>query len=240
MAQQLAAGRLRGIRIPTVEEERRRLLTRTREQLMNAKRRVQTQIRMRLHQFGLFPVEIQRVIRLNDVEEICKSLGGDLKFSVECLSAEWAHLLSQVKEIDKRLAEQAKNDPLEVIYRSVPGIGPLIARILSSELGDMSQFPNERALFRFTGLTPGEYSSGDKVYRGHISRAGSSRLRHMLIEAAWKAIRKDEVLREFFERVAARSGRKRAIVAVARKLAGRIRAALRAAEVFEVGHKSAV
>jgi hypothetical protein len=61
----------------------------------------------------------------------------------------------------------------------------------------------------------------------------------MLVEAAWKAIRKDEILREFFERVAARSGKKRAIVAVARKLVGRIRAAIRASELFEVGHKKA-
>jgi transposase len=64
IAQQLAAGRLRGVRVPTEEAEQRRLLTRTREQLMNKKRRVMVQIRMRLHHFGLFPESIQRRIKL--------------------------------------------------------------------------------------------------------------------------------------------------------------------------------
>ena len=65
IAQQLAAGRLRGVRVPTQEQEqqRRRLLTRTRDQLMNKKRRVMVQIRMRLHYFGLFPAGIQRRIK---------------------------------------------------------------------------------------------------------------------------------------------------------------------------------
>jgi transposase len=52
--------------------------------------------------------------------------------------------------------EEGKKDPINVVYRSVPGVGPLIARVLSSELGNMSHFPNERALFSFTGLTPTE------------------------------------------------------------------------------------
>ena len=239
MAHQLAAGRLKGIRIPSVEQEQERLLTRTREQLMRAKRRAQIQIRMRLHQFGLFPVHIERVIRLKDVDALLEKMDGDLHYTISCLRAEWERLAAQVKEIDRKLLERTKQSPLDAIYRSVPGIGTLIAQVLSSELGDLSQFPNERSLFSFTGLTPGEYSSGNNVHRGSISRQGSSRLRHMLVEAAWKAIRKDKVLGEFFERITKRAGKKRAIVAVARKLVGRIRAAMRASTCYEVGHKAA-
>lgn len=236
MAHQLAAGRLKGIRVPSVEQEQERLLTRTREQLMRAKRRAQIQIRMRLHQFGLFPTHIERVIRLKDVDALLEKMEGDLHYTVSCLRAEWERLAVQVKEIDRKLLERSKQSPLDAIYRSVPGIGTLIAQVLSSELGDLSQFPNERALFSFTGLTPGEYSSGNHVHRGSISRQGSSRLRHMLVEAAWQAIRKDKVLREFFERIAKKAGKKRAIVAVARKLVGRIRAAVRVSTGYEVGH----
>lgn len=239
MAHQLAAGRLMGIRIPSVEQERQRLLTRTREQLMSAKRRVQIQIRMRLHQFGLLPTDTKGVLRLKDVESMLTELEGELHFTISCLRDEWQHLAAQVKQIDRKLVERSKQDPLNAIYRSVPGIGTLIAQVLSSELGDLRQFPNERALFSFTGLTPGEYSSGTNVHRGHISRQGSARLRHMLVEAAWRAIKKDEVLREFFERIAKKAGKKRAIVAVARKLVGRIRAALRGSTYYEVGHKAA-
>ena len=228
LARQLFSGQLRGIRVPSTEEEYRRLLTRTREQLMKAKRRTQVQIRMKLHQFGLFPGHIQRAITLRDIEALLESLEeGELKYSIECLRSQWEHLVEEVKALDKHLLAQGQSDRLEEAYRSVPGIGKLGARVLSNELGDMRQFPSVRALYSFTGLTPGEYSSGGSIHRGHISRQGSARLRYVLVEAAWKALRKDRVLRESFERIAARAGKKRAIVAVARKLAGKIRAVIR-------------
>jgi hypothetical protein len=239
IAQQLAAGRLRGVRVPTREEEERRLLTRTREQLMNKKRRVMVQIRMRLHYFGLFPSSIQRRLKLQDVDEMLVGLEGELQRTIGMLREEWIEIVRRVKEIDRLLVEQAKEDPLDAIYQSVPGVGPLIARILSAELGDMSQFPNERALFSFTGLTPSEYSTGGHICRGHISRQGSTRLRHMLVEAAWKAVRKDPGMKEYYTKLSERTGKRRAIVAVARKLAGRIRAALRKEEHYKLDYKEA-
>lgn len=76
LAQQLEAGRLRGICIPEPEREQRRLVTRTREQLVQARRRVQAQIRMRLHQFGLFPEGIKKAIRSKDVEGLLGKIEG--------------------------------------------------------------------------------------------------------------------------------------------------------------------
>lgn len=229
LAIQLDAGRLKGIRVPSIEEEQRRLVTRTREQLMNAKRRVRTQIRMKLHQFGLVPVASKECLTETKIREVLlnTTVSEELKLGVSVLLKQWGTLDKELKSIQKVLAQQARTDPLEAVYRSIPGVGPIAARVLSNELGDMSQFPNERVLFSFTGLTPGEYSSGEKVYRGHISRQGSSRLRHILVEAAWVSIRKDTSLAQAFSRIARTRGKKRAIVAVARKLVGRIRAVLK-------------
>lgn len=100
IAQQLAAGRLKGVRVPTREEEERRLLTRTREQLMNKKRRVMVQIRMRLHYFGLFPSSIQRRLKLQDVDEMLVGLEGELQRTIGMLREEWVEIVSKVKEID--------------------------------------------------------------------------------------------------------------------------------------------
>jgi transposase len=195
---------------------------------------------MRLHQFGLLPASIERALQPKDVEALLgKMTSVNLKLSIEFLYSQWLYLAAKVKELDKYLVVQAKSDPFAAVYLCTPGIGPLISRVLSNELGDMSQFPNERALFSFTGLTPGEHSSGDRICRGHISRQVSARLRYVLVEAAWKAIKQDKVLAEQFERLAARCGKKRAIVAVARKLIGRIRAAFKAHKLYEVGYKKA-
>lgn len=87
-----------------------------------------------------------------------------------------------------------------MIYRSVPGIGPISARVLANELGDMSQFSNERQLFSYLGLTPTEHSSGEHVRQGHITRQGKPILRKILTQVAWKAIYLDDSLRKVHER----------------------------------------
>jgi transposase len=139
-------------------------------------------------------------------------------------------------DLRKALQKQADNDEkLESVYRSVPGIGLITSRTLANELGDLSRFKNEKALYSYTGLTPSEYSSGEKVRRGHISRQGSARVRGLLVEAAWRVIDKDEALKEAFERIAKTSGKKRAIVAIARKLIGRIRACFKTGKTYAVG-----
>ncbi len=240
LATQLDAGRLRGIRIPTESEERKRLLTRSREQLSRMMTRVRNQFKMKLHQFGVLGAERKRILSYKIAQEVAKECKVvELKLSLESLLSVWGCLRREKKQLERELMKQAASDELESVWRSIPGIGALSSRVLSNELGDMSQFPNERALFSFTGLTPGEYSSGEHIRRGRISRQGNGRLRHILVEAAWRAIRVDELLRESFERIGARQGKKRAIVAIARKLVGRARAVFRTKRAYELGYRKA-
>ena len=140
---------------------------------------------------------------------------------------QWKILTDQLTRIQKKLQQQALGEEnLQKIYESVPGIGLINGRELANELGDMAQFPNAKQLFSFTGLTPCEYSSGEHIRYGSISRQGRSVLRKILIEAAWTAITKDGHLYEVFERLSEKRSKKRAIVAVARRLVGRIRACI--------------
>jgi len=229
IALQLDAGRLKGVRVPSEAEEAARVLHRTRAQLAKKKRSVMVQIRMRLYQFG---VELERSERVLSVKTVRGALlSGRLPtgaaFGVERLVSVWRAVVAEMRLVDRKLREQAAADPLEERYRSVPGVGALTARVLSTELGDLSQFSNERQLFSFVGLTPSERSSGEaKGRRGHITRQGSAQLRQVLVEAAWNATKNNPELKREFLRLAARVGRKRAIVAIARKLLGRMRAML--------------
>lgn len=237
LALQLASDRLQGIRIPTREEELARVLSRSREQLMRSLTRCRVQIRMKLHQFGLMDGDDKRVLSRRTVKEVVLSeIPVELKLSIEVLLSSWENALEQKRLLENELRRRGENDPIYRTWMGIPGMGPLSSRVLADELGDMSQFQNEGRLFSFTGLTPAEYSSGEKIYRGHISRQGSGRLRRVLVEAAWRAIRKDPDLRAQFERIAARAGKKRAIVAVARKLVGRARAVFRKKEDYQLNH----
>ena len=148
----------------------------------------------------------------------------------------WRALDEQIAQLVAELKQLAQTDVNEATYRSVPGVGLISARVLSHELGNMSEFSNERQLFSYTGLTPGEHSSGQQVHRGHITKQGNRHLRGLIVEIAWRAIRKDQGLYNYFERLHPRTGKKRAIIAVARKLIGKIRAAFRKGQHYQLDY----
>ena len=238
LASQLEAGRLKGIRIPEAAQEQNRLLSRTRTQLVRHRARIKTQMRMKAHQFGLIEPEEQREMSLSLAEELlAKSVGEAFTLVISALLQVWKSLNEQIKNLEAQLRRQAQSDPHEATYRSAPAVGPISARVLANELGDMSQFANERQLFSYTGLTPSEHSSGQKSQKGHITKQGNAYLRGILIEIAWRARAKDPDLESYYEQLSARVGGKRAIVAVARKLIGRIRAALRKGELYQIGYQ---
>jgi len=237
LAIDLADGRLRGIYVPTEAEELARLLPRTRAQLVAHRATITRQIKAKLHQFGLITPASRRLMSSRYLREIAAwELPPELRVSLTLLADQWRFATRQLLEVRRLLREQARAQvALETVYRSVPGVGEVVARTLATELGDMTRFANERALFSYTGLTPSEYSSGTSIRRGHISRQGVSRLRHVLVETAWRALPRDPILQAMFERIAATRGKQRAIVAIARRLIGRIRACFRHGTTYAVG-----
>lgn len=236
IAIQLSQGRLTGIYVPTKDQEALRSVSRFRASLVQQRTRCVNKIKGFLHFTGI-RVDFTRFSKkiLDRLHQL--NLPEDSRFCLNLMLNEWERIGSDIKACEERLELQAEKDDLEIYYRQVPGIGCTIARVLSNELGDMSQFSNEKKLFSYCGLTPCEYSSGEKVYRGHITRQGKSMLRMNLTQAAWRAIRKDEALAEIFSRISARAGAKRAIQAIARKLVGRIRACLLKKQTYELGRK---
>lgn len=228
MAQQLEGRRLKGIRVPSLEEESKRLLHRTREQLVRKRTAIKNQIKMRLYQFGIaVPKSISRKGIYKIISE-CKT-----PLTLQPLLNIWDAVNAEIKGIELQQAEQAKSDTLDKTYRSIPGYGFQTVRIVSNELGDMSQFPNERALFSFIGLTPTERSSGETQRKGHISRQGSARLRCVLVEAAWSAVKYDKYWNSVYKRQSIRLGGKRTIVAIARRLIGLARALARKKDFYQ-------
>lgn len=240
LAVQLAAGRLRGIHVPSEEQEEKRAVTRIRNTIVGHRTSVASQIKALLHQHGLISAKTKKKISPKWIESLkTLSMPNGIRYALNHLVELWQELTAKIKEIDAEMGKQAIEDKaLEQTYRSVPGIGPVVARVLSNELGDLSHFANERQIFSYTGLTPSEHSSGGHIRKGHISRQGKTIIRKVLILAAWKAIRKDSSLREIFDRIALKAGSKRAIVAIARRLIGRIRACFRKKCFYKQGEES--
>jgi transposase len=112
----------------------------------------------------------------------------------------------------------AKHDDRVEVLCQIRGIGPYTAMLVIAEVGDISRFDSARKLCAWAGLTPTIRSSDGKARLGHITKQGSRPLRWALVEAAQHAGRGGGPLRDSFERIAKRRGRKIAKVAVARKI----------------------
>lgn len=133
-------------------------------------------------------------------------------------------LNAQIDYADAQLAATAAGDPLFARLRTVPGIGPVTAVAFVATLDDVRRFRTAHQVEGYLGLTPREYSSGERQQRGRISKTGNPRMRALLVEAGWRVLRaKDPAaapLRAWAERIGARRGTKVAAVALARRLAG--------------------
>ena len=104
------------------------------------------------------------------------------------------------------------------MLRQIYGIGRYLGMLIVAEIGAIERFPSARHLCAWAGLTPTVRSSDTRARLGHISHQGSAALRWALVEAAQKACQGGGPLRQDFERIAKRRGRKIAKVAVARKI----------------------
>lgn len=229
IASHLAAGRLKSIFIPSVEQESNRAVSRLREEFVRARSRVANQIKSHLYLLGLIPIDSQSRVSKPWLKEVSKlKCSAEDRFCLMMCTRLWLDLSDSIKRIEERLdAQRTREKSLSTIYLSFPGVGPIAASILMNELGDMSHFANEDRLFSYCGLTPSEHSSGEHQRLGHISRQGKALLRKILIQSAWVAIKHDASLESVFLRISKSGGSRKAIVAVARKLIGRIRCCLK-------------
>jgi len=242
IATQLEANRLEGIHVPSEEREEKRALTRLRDTIIEHRTTTANQIKALLHQHGLISPTAKKKICPKWIESLkTLSMRDGIRYALNHLVDMWQQLTSKIKEINAEMVKQAAEDAhLEMVYRSTPGIGPVGARILANEVEDMSYFDNERQLFSYTGLTPSEHSSGGHIRKGHISRQGKTIIRRVLVLASWKAIQQDVQLRAVYDRISVKAGGKRAIVAIARRLIGHIRACFQKKCLYRTEVKNAV
>ena len=234
IAKQLHDKDIQGIKVPSVEREHFRTVTRTRDSIMETRKRVGNQLKSLLFLHGqIAPDDDMKVCKTWIKKVMQLDVGEDIKYCVALYAQLWLDLDGKLQEILKKLhAQAARDEGIDTIYRAVPGIGALSARILANELEDMQYFSSEKKLFSYTGLTPSEHSSGEHKRQGNISRQGKPLLRKILVQVAWRAIRSDSRLSEVFERIAKKAGKRRAIVAIARKIIGCIRSCFASGEIW--------
>jgi transposase len=102
---------------------------------------------------------------------------------------------------------------------SVPAIGLITAASFIAVVGDPTRFPNSNHLVSYLGLAPSMYDTGETERHGHITKAGPPSMRGLLCEIAQHTARPTHPLNPYFVRIAAKSGYRKATIAIAQRLA---------------------
>lgn len=163
-------------------------------------------------------------LRSNVELEIRKIFGrtqDELVCQLRCLVDYCEKLIDYQKRIDRELCQAAGE--IEICRRlmEIPGVGPLCALTFYAVVGDPNRFKRSADIGSYLGLTPRVAQSGLSLRRGRISKMGNAAARTLLVSSSLAFMRwaaEDSKLRSWARAVEERRGRKRAIVALARKL----------------------
>lgn len=146
-------------------------------------------------------------------------------------------LNEQIRGADKAIVRITKGDDVVNRLCTVPGVGLVTAAAFVATIDHASRFARAHQVEAYLGLVPREMSSGERQQKGRITKSGNGRARSLLVEAAWSILRYDKpetaALRIWAERIAARRGKSRAVVALARRLAGILYALMRDGTVYQ-------
>lgn len=241
----LRGGELRSIHVPPPSYRELRHLVQLRDtqvrQLTATKLRIKSLLLYEGIPFPEAPVSSQWSARVVHELEVLPCSEA-VRFKLDQLIGTLYFHFNMAATTQKQIRRLCQKDP-ELrqsigLLMSLPGIGWIVAAHSVARLGDWREIENVRSIAGFLGLVSSEHSTGEKVNRGSITRAGDSRLRNKLIQSAWVAIGKDPELRAFYRRIFARHPKKvaarKAIVAVARKLTTRMYAVLKQQRPFVI------
>jgi transposase len=224
LAQLLESNMLKQVYVLTPEEREHRDLLRTRRQILDHRKDVAHQIKSKLLFYGITsPSPATNYWSFKYIEWL-KALRFDTDYLKECfhlLIDLYEYLTRQIARINKKVGllcrDKKYRDRIKLLC-TAPGIGRLTAIEILVELQDISRFESSEEIASYMGLTPSEYSTGEKTRQGRITRCGNARVRTYLVESTWVLITKDLAMRAKYLKIKNTRGGKRATVAIARKL----------------------
>ena len=221
IAQLMRLGWFRPVHCKSLPAQETRALLTARKLLQSKRLDVEMSLRGVLRGFGLkvgpttarsFPIRVRELVEGHPT----------LTAVAEALLAARDTLGAQLRALEKRLRDQAREDERIRLLMTTPGVGAIVALTFVAAVDDPGRFRSSKAVGAHFGLTPRRYQSGETDVTGRISKIGDGGVRTLLYEAANIILTrpvKGSVLKSWAARLAHRAGMRKAKVALARKLA---------------------
>lgn len=231
LSRELENGSLKGIYIPDEWSQQLRSLCRLRRESVGNMTAIKNRIKGHLYGYGeTLPLDTEcshwSGAFIKWIEKNCVAKGGPfsdyLTFCLQGLKEEKKRLAAIVRKIREHVKSPVSDRIIHYLL-TVPGIGITAAVTVYTEIMDINRFPDLDRLCSFVGFVPTCNSSGERESDGDITPRRNKYLRHIIIEAAWIAIRKDPVLLSTYSNLLKRMKGQRAIIRIAKKLLSRIR-----------------
>lgn len=156
------------------------------------------------------------------VEEAVKDLRPRIQTAIQSLLNILDVLNQEIKVLTREVEAVASEDEDVKLLQTVDGVGPITALAFKAEIDNPKRFEDSKDAAAYVGLTPSQYSSGEVHRQGGISKKGSKRTRYLLVEAASALLTRCKMwskLKAWGMKLQKKKGNRKAIVAVARKLA---------------------
>ena len=220
IAQMMRVGLYRPVHVKTLRSQKLRMLLTHRKLLQSKAIAIENDLRGTLRNFGL-KVGIVGSSRFETrIEELVEGL-PDLALLVEPMLTVRRVLREQIAILHRRLLAVVRDDEVCRRLMTVPGVGPVVALTYRATIDIPARFPKSKSVGAVFGLTCAKYQSGEIVRSDRISRCGDEMMRTMLYEAAHRmlCLAKWSWLKAWAMQIARRCGMKKAIVALARRLA---------------------
>src|SRR6516162_1743670 len=221
MAQMMGVGLYRPVHVKTLRSQKLRVLLTHRKLLQSKAAAIENDLRATLRNFGLKVGVVGAVKFEARIKQLVEGL-PDLAVLVEPLLIVRRVLREQLGILHRRLLELARDDEVCRRLMTIPGVGPVVALTFRATIDVPARFRNSRAVEAVLGLTPCRHQSGESDRTGAISKCGDEMMRVMLYEAAQILLVRStrwSWLKVWAMQIARRCGLKKAIVALARRLA---------------------
>ena len=221
IAQMMRVGLFKPVHVKTLASQEKRMLLTARKLIQRKMLDVEFDLRGTLRNFGLKVGVVGKAGFEARVRELVEGLPR-LAAIVEPLLTIRRVMRQEFSRLHKMLLDVVRQDPVCRRLMTAPGVGAVVALTYRATVDQPQRFVHSRAVGAHVGLTPRRHQSGEIDYDGGISKSGDTMLRTMLYEAAQMLLTQSRHwswLKAWGMRVAQRRGIRRAIVAVARRLA---------------------